>query len=420
MKSASDSHTVLWVPRYWPAVGGTEFHSRELAQNLVQHQSVSVVSHCTRTEDLHLSLAKAAAVAEPTKKWDHDVCTTTLAPNPQWSWLLKALGHQRARSKVASRLFHLCFYKAFRASAEAALADADRIHFIYNGLTEAACLAALIAKQRNIPFVFTPNILDTSDQGSAWDSPSFHWLYGKADAIIALTSHEANWLSGHGVDASKISVVPYAPILENRNAQEEQGQHSHLLSEKFILFLGRLVPEKGYMSLLAAFNLLKETDDDTQLVVVIPAEGSSSAFKDEMAELRRHQRVHLIQDVSQPMKRALLEEASVLCVPSRRESLGGVYIEAMACGTPVIALDRPVSRCVIQSEVDGLLVDDSPEAISRGLQRVLSNGALAARLVEEGYSTVQERFTWQKVTQQVMTVYDGCSEEAPVCHRRAA
>ncbi len=420
MTAVTDSHTVLWIPRYWPAVGGTEFHSHELALHLSRSQRVTVLAHCAKTESSQQPLQVSAALSDFSDITSGGVRNVKLAPKKTYVKALSVLGRYHGKNKIVRKLFQVVFNQAYGQVATPFLNDADRIHFIYNGLTEAAVLAAHHAANLNIPFIFTPNVLDTSEQGSDWDSTSFHWLYEKADLLIALTEHEAQWLVGHGVSSDKISVVPYGPILKPREPAHEQGRIAELLSSRYILFLGRLVPGKGSNLLLSAFEQLSENDAETQLIMVGPAEDHTSAIIEDVNGRLNSQRVHLLQDVSQPLKTALLEEAAVLCVPSNRESLGGVYIEAMASGTPVIALDRPVSRCVIQHGKEGLLVTEDINSIVDGLRTVIDNPQLARQMGCSGSAKVAMQYAWHLVTESILGVYATLDSRPSVELKKAA
>jgi len=420
MTAVFDSHTVLWVPRYWPAVGGTEFHSHELAQHLSRTQCVTVLAHCTKTENSQQPLTASAVQTRFTDTTKGNVRTIELAPNRRYLNILTWLGQYYERNRIIRMFYKLFFSHAYKQSTSPFLKEADRIHFIYNGLTEAAFLAANQAAALNIPFIFTPNILDTCDTGSDWDSASFHSLYEQADQLIALTEHEANWLVDRGINREKISVVPYGPILESRDPSMEHGAIGELLCTRYILFLGRLVPGKGANLLINAFKALSESDPSTHLVMVGPTTDHRSPIIDELIELSDNAKIHFIQDVSQPIKTALLEEATVLCVPSNSESLGGVYIEAMASKTPVIALDRPVSRCVIDHEKEGLLVTPDEQSLINGLRSLLDNPNLAEQMGLAGSLKVDKQFSWPVVSKNILDVYSKSDSECPIELRHAA
>ncbi len=352
-----------------------------------------------------MPLAVSAAHARAHQSMDGMVRTSVIEAEPEIRTALGIVGSMHAKSPVARRVYKRLFRYAFRNAARTCLKGADRVHVIYNGLTESALLAAELSNELGIPFVFTPNVLDTSESGSDWASACFRRLYESADQLIALTNHEAQWLASNGASMDKISVIPYGPILHDRSPTEETGPINNLLRQPFILFLGRLVPEKGYLQLIEAFEQLAATDSTTQLVLAGPADSSFCEIIDQVNTRLGSKRLHLIQNITQPLKTALLEEAAVLCVPSNRESLGGVYIEAMACATPVIALDRPVSRCVIDHEQDGLLVANEPAAIAGALAALLDSPDRARQLGRNGKKKVGERYEWSTVAKQMTDVY---------------
>jgi len=411
MTEPYEGKTVLWVPRFWPAVGGTEFHTYELAQNIARVSPVCVVNHCTTTASLNRNLPEQAALSRASDTWLGDFRNVTLAPENRLVRPLSFLGRYYSTHAFVRRAYQYYFFKAYVDSATALIKDAKRIHFVYNGLTDAACLASQLAEQIGIPFIFTPNVLDTSPSGSAWASRSFQNLYNSASQIIALTDHEAGWLVDQGVSANKISVVPYGPILQPRITVAETEAASELIKSKYILFLARLVPEKGYQLLLKAFELLATRDDETKLLLVGPAEDSMRELIDAVNLRLGRLRVHLLPNVAQPLKTALIEEAALLCVPSRRESFGGAYIEAMACATPVVALDRPVSRCVIDHGVNGLLVENSTEGLVAALRKLLNDPTLAQEMGNAGQRKVSEHYAWPVVTAQTLKVYERAEAE---------
>jgi len=419
MSKQIDKHTVIWVPRFWPAVGGTEFHSHELARNLAHKHRVTVLTHCTETESAQQPLARLAALANSTVTEFGSLRIVKLSATQNYTRSLALLG-QYELAGVRRRAYRYCFDKAFRSHASDRVADAKRIHFIYNGLTSAASLASDLASAYAIPFVFTPNVLDTSNT-SAWASRSFRDLYDRASQLIALTEHEADWLVQHGAHEKRITVVPYGPILQPRSTQDESDAAFYeLMQSDFILFLGRLVPEKGYPILLEAFEKISNSDLQTQLVLVGPADESVSRLISELNAKFGKTRIHLLQNVTQPQKTALLEEAVMLCLPSSKESLGGVYIEAMACATPVVALDRAVSRCVIDHQQDGLLVDNNLNSLSSAIRRLLDNPAEVEKLGLAGRIKVSKRYAWPVVVRGIEAAYKLADEVFSDSSDRAA
>jgi glycosyltransferase involved in cell wall biosynthesis len=100
--------------------------------------------------------------------------------------------------------------------------------------------------------------------------------------------------------------------------------------------------------------------------------------------------------------------AAVVAVPSRYEGFGLPAVEAMACGTPVVACRAGALPEVMTLAGGGLLVDrDSPEALAAGLERLLADPALRARLAARGRARVEEHLSWRRVASATL---DGYSE----------
>ena len=72
--------------------------------------------------------------------------------------------------------------------------------------------------------------------------------------------------------------------------------------------------------------------------------------------------------------RALFSEAHIVCLPSYREGLSKVLIEAAAAGLPLVATDIPGNRSIVQDGVNGLLVPmKDPESLAKALQELIED-----------------------------------------------
>ncbi|MCS7179665.1 MAG: glycosyltransferase, partial [Anaerolineae bacterium] len=98
--------------------------------------------------------------------------------------------------------------------------------------------------------------------------------------------------------------------------------------------------------------------------------------------------------------------ADVCLIPSRYESFGLVAVEAMACGTPVIASRVGGLRFTIEDEVSGLHVQpDDPDALAAATVRALTNHRLRSQL-QVGARQAALRYSWDRVTTAVIRVYE--------------
>jgi glycosyltransferase involved in cell wall biosynthesis len=103
----------------------------------------------------------------------------------------------------------------------------------------------------------------------------------------------------------------------------------------------------------------------------------------------------------------LYTQADVLVVPSLREPLSHVVLEAQAVGVPAVAAANGGTPEMIQDGVNGLLFGErTPQALAEAIVRVLTDEGLAARLAQEGRRIVRSRFSIEQHADNVMAVYD--------------
>lgn len=191
--------------------------------------------------------------------------------------------------------------------------------------------------------------------------------------------------------------------------------------KKSVLFVGRITRQKGLPYLLKAAASLP---DDVQLVLAagspdtpeIMAEVSSLI---EQLGAKRQGVVWLNQMLSRTELIALLSAATVFACPSIYEPLGIVNLEAMACGTPVVATATGGIPEVVKHEETGLLIpieqvlDGSgtplDEAMfvsdfANGLNQLLSSPRLQ-EFATAGRSRVEKHFAWEKIADETIAVY---------------
>ncbi|MEW5886693.1 MAG: glycosyltransferase family 4 protein [Pseudomonadota bacterium] len=103
---------------------------------------------------------------------------------------------------------------------------------------------------------------------------------------------------------------------------------------------------------------------------------------------------------------ATLRQAQVFCLPSYREGLPKVVLEAMACGLPCISTDAPGCRDAVRHGDNGLLVPvkDAP-ALAAAIQRLLGDAALRQRMGARGSERAESEFSQQRVIEASLAVY---------------
>lgn len=165
------------------------------------------------------------------------------------------------------------------------------------------------------------------------------------------------------------------------------------------------VPLKGLVPLLEAVAKLR-TERDVELVVVgRPREGGRALQAVERLGLSGA--VRFVSDVDEPALVDLFGSAQVAVVPSLYEGFSLPAVEAMACGTPLVATTAGALPEVVgpDGETALLVPPGDPQAIAEAVGRLLDDPALAARIGTAGRSRVVEHFTWRAVAERTVVWY---------------
>ncbi|MFI1920707.1 MULTISPECIES: glycogen synthase [unclassified Streptomyces] len=185
----------------------------------------------------------------------------------------------------------------------------------------------------------------------------------------------------------------------------------------FVLFVGRITRQKGVPHLLRA---VRDIDPAAQVVLCAGAPDTpeiDQEFRDLFAGLSRaRDGVHWIPKMlPRPEVIQLLTHAAVFVCPSVYEPLGIVNLEAMACGTPVVASRVGGIPEVVEDGVTGTLVevDDEFEAgLARALDAVLGDPAAARRMGEAGRIRAVGEFGWDAVARRTVGLYEEIVKQA--------
>lgn len=230
-----------------------------------------------------------------------------------------------------------------------------------------------------------------------------------ADRIVVGSEHERQLLTRfYGADAARIVIEPLGVDLEvfhpfdKAAARRELG----LPDGPIILFVGRIEPLKGLDLLIEAvgqidepFTLLVVGGDDraTPLLTSIQAQATDLGIARDIRFLGsvQHDRLPLYYSA-----------ADVCVVPSYYESFGLVAVEAMACGTPVIASRVGGLTSTVRDGVTGYLIPwRCPEPFAERLENLLANAELRGNLGHAAHHAAQQ-FGWSRVAASIAALYE--------------
>ena len=223
----------------------------------------------------------------------------------------------------------------------------------------------------------------------------------RADAVICPSAALADHLAGSGVSPQRLHVIPNAveldrwPFRPDRPRGETVG----------LLYAGRLSAEKSVADLLAACAILVGTGRELHLRVAGegPMGPSLQRQAGALGLADRTEWLGLRADVA-----ALHTQADVFINPSLTEGMPNAVLEALACGTPVVATDVGATRELVLHEQTGLLVPPgNPRALAEAVAYLADRPDLARSLAVAGRQHVERHFDFATRIAHVVALYRG-------------
>ncbi len=200
--------------------------------------------------------------------------------------------------------------------------------------------------------------------------------------FVAITQKAKEALILEGLTADRISIVPAGLDCEKFKPMEKNGQLAKKLEinedSTKILFVGRLVPEKGIFDLLTAFSMLLKKVENVELLIV--GSGSSATLfqiKQLVANLKIAGKVKFLGNIEYSLMPQIHNLADVFCLPSIptktwAEQFGYSMVEAMACGKPVVSTYSGSIPEVVKDGVTGILVQPkNPHMLESALEELV-------------------------------------------------
>jgi len=180
--------------------------------------------------------------------------------------------------------------------------------------------------------------------------------------------------------------------------------HFALPDQPLILFVGRMVREKGIHVLLQAMPLVKAYVPNAKLVIV--GGGWRAHLEAFTRFLRMESSVCFTGFIPDEELLRLYRVVDVAVYPSLYEPFGIVALEAMAAGVPVVVSDAGGLKEVVQHERTGLITwAGNAESLAWGLLRVLQDPRSARQRAERARRIVQHQFNWARIARQTRQLY---------------
>lgn len=248
-----------------------------------------------------------------------------------------------------------------------------------------------------------------------------HQVLRMADCIVAATLAEQSQLQFlYKADRDKITIIPpgvdishFYPI----PADEAKSAIGVPKDDRMLLFVGRIEPLKGVDTLIRAIAHMRKTGVQTQhphYLAIIGGDpnANQSDMNTEMGRLRGLCRELGLEDMvvflgkrAQSSLPYYYSAADVLVMPSHYESFGMVALEAMACGTPVVASQVGGLAFLIQDGVTGFVVPGGDHiALSERLTQLISSPDLRQQLGAQA-AEYARNYSWENITSRMINLY---------------
>jgi len=237
-------------------------------------------------------------------------------------------------------------------------------------------------------------------------------ILNEAAAIHAITNEEAQDIQAFGIDAP-IAVIPNgidpAKFQALPSPEEMDRHYPELVGKKVLLFLGRIHQKKGLDILAKAFGQIARNRKDLHLLIIGP---DNDNYRSQVERLLESEgvldRTTFTGMLTEREKLAGLSRADICPIPSYSDVRTIVALEAMACRLPVV-ITRQCHFPEVAEARAGIVIEPNADQLADAINRLLDNPGLCKEMGENGRRLIMEKFTWDKIADQMIQLYENVS-----------
>jgi mannosylfructose-phosphate synthase len=297
-------------------------------------------------------------------------------------------------------------------------------HYVDGGI-----VAVDVAQQLDKPSFFTAHSLGAWKKARMGGDPTemeelYHFKHRISEekrvfrSVVAQTATTAIqkdlFRKYYQFSTEKIDVIPPGVNIHVYNPEETQEDVNLSVPDRYIFCISRIDANKGHDYLLHAFNIVKQRIGDVHLVIGGGSPKPKQVELDVKASMRKiisrygmQDRVDIIGYVPDELMAPYYRKAELFVLPSKFEPFGMTALEAMACGTPVIASNLGGIKENFTSGTDGLLVDPSNrEELAKAMIQLLEDRTLTQSIGEAGHRAAVEKFSWEAIAKRTLEFYE--------------
>ena len=299
--------------------------------------------------------------------------------------------------------------KAFRAMAAQLWATPIDFCLINTRFYISSLYAARQCKKRGIPAIVVDHSTGHLPMGSPllnaagafYEHLAAAWLKACGPRFFGVSRAVCHWLEHFGihpagqlynaVEPSEVRALAHAP-----DAVDWRARLGLPAEEKLVVFLGRVIPEKGVAELVDAFS----SAGLSGCSLVVAGDGPL------LPRLRENcpPGVHLAGAVPYAQAMQLLAQAQLYCLPTYyAEGFPTTFLEAAACGCPILTTRTGGSDELLPDESYGIQLDEvDSTSLAAALKSCLTDDAWRCEAARKTAARLEEHFTWDAVTRELL------------------
>jgi glycogen(starch) synthase len=241
-----------------------------------------------------------------------------------------------------------------------------------------------------------------------------NWLAHEAWKTVCCSrymSSQVRW--AYGLQEDRVLVIPNgvdATVFEGNFNRAEFRSKFALPDEKIVLFVGRLVHEKGAQTLIGAMP--KVLARVNAKFVVVGDGGMKDFLMGQARNMRLAHKIFFAGFLDDRSLRLLYRCADVCVVPSLYEPFGITALEAMAAKTPVVVSDTGGLAEIVEHDKTGVKTHpDNSDSLAWGITRVLLDSGYAEWLRSNAHSKILQAYNWRGIAVDTKALYERMCDE---------
>lgn len=302
------------------------------------------------------------------------------------------------------------------AKANELIANGEKFDTIHAHDWLVAYAAKTLKHSYNIPLVSTIHATESGRNSGIHDEVQRYindteWLltYESSEVIVNSNYMKCELQRLFGLPFEKINVVPNGININNFAGIERDYEFRRqyaMDNEKIILYVGRLVYEKGIQNLISAMPKILNGYHDSKLIIAGKG-GMLDELKAQANSMGLGDKVYFTGYLNAKQVQKMYKCADVAVFPSTYEPFGIVALEAMLAGVPTVVSDVGGLNEIIEHGVNGMKsYAGNSNSIADSVLSLLYDHKLSANISKNAKNKVKEQFNWNKIAQDTHFIYE--------------